>query len=133
MPEDLLPILYQRVADMTSAICASGRDECSRFCGRQYRCCEHKYCDLAARFAREKYGIELQPTGNPELPFMGEDGCTIPPYLRPICAIHVCTVSWAAKSHVENDPEKFRQYMSLRKQIGEEAQRQGKEAVNDVD
>jgi hypothetical protein len=64
---------------------------------------------------------------------MGENGCTVPPHLRPICAMHVCTVSWAPKSHVENDPAKLAEYFGLRKQIEKEARRQRKEAVNDVD
>jgi hypothetical protein len=47
--------------------------------------------------------------------------------------MHVCTVSWAPKSHVENDPAKLAEYFGLRKQIEKEARRQRKEAVNDVD
>jgi hypothetical protein len=130
---DVLPILYQKIADLTTPSCCNGTAECAKFAGNKYRCCERKYCDLAARFAKEKYGIELQATGNPDLPFMGETGCVVPPHLRPICAMHVCSVSWAPKSHVEGSSEKLREYMELRKQIDEEARRQDKEAVNDVD
>lgn len=130
---DLLPILYQKIADFTSSSCQNGTGECAKFAGKKYHCCEQKYCELARRFAKEKYNIDLQDTGNPDLPFMGENGCTVEPYLRPICAMHVCTVSWAAKSHVDGSQEKFQDYMRLRQQIDEEARRQGKEAVNDVD
>lgn len=131
--EDRLPILYQKIADLTSPSCHNGTAECSQFSGNKHRCCQAKYCELARRFAKEKYNVDLQDTGNPDLPFMSETGCTTSPYLRPICAMHVCTVSWAPKSHVENDPAKLAEYTGLRKQIDEEAKRQGKEAVNDVD
>jgi len=30
------------------------------------------------QYAKEKYGIDLQETSNPDLPFMGEHGCTVP-------------------------------------------------------
>lgn len=122
-----LPILYQKIADLTSSSCQNGTDECAQFAGNKYRCCEKQYCEEARRFAKEKYGIDLQETGNPDLPFMGEHGCSVEPYLRPICAMHVCTVSWAAKSHVEHDDRKFAEYRELRKQIEEESRRQGKE------
>src|SRR5437762_72690 len=102
MPDDLLPILYQQMANMTTLLCQSGSLECADFCDRQYRCCDKQYCGVAAAFAKEKYGIELQPAGNPDLPFMGEEGCAIPPYLRPLCTLHVCSISWAAKSTIMN-------------------------------
>lgn len=124
---DLLPILYQKIASMTASLCESGADECAQFSSRKYRCCERKYCEEARRFALEKYGIELQDTGNPELPFMGEQGCTVAPHLRPICAMHVCTWSWAGKSHIQHDKQKGWEYMALREQILEEARREDKE------
>lgn len=126
MPDDL-PILYQKIAGITGSLCASGKDECAKFSDRKYRCCDHKYCEEAVRFAREKYGVELQRTNNPDLPFMGDNGCTVAPHLRPICAMHVCTWSWAPKSHIEHDEQKSREYMELYYRIKDEEQKQGKE------
>jgi hypothetical protein len=118
---DTLPILYQQIAELTAPSCHNGTAECAQFCERKYRCCERQHCDAAARFAREKYGIELNETGNAELPFMSETGCVVPPHLRPICSLHVCTVSWADVAHA---PEG---YQELRDQILAEAKAQGKE------
>ncbi len=123
---DLLPILYQQMAEMTAPLCGSGSLECAQFCQKKYRCCEKQYCEATAKFAREKYGVELQPTGNPDLPFMGEHGCTVAPHLRPICTLHVCSISWAAKSSIENDEQKTKAYFDLRDRILAEARREGK-------
>jgi hypothetical protein len=127
---DLLPILYQRIADLTSPSCCNGTAECvcngtaecARFQDRKYRCCERQYCEQTRKFAKEKYGIDLLETGNAELPFMGEYGCTVPPHLRPVCAIHVCSYVWMEKE--QTAPEG---YVELREQIIAEAKRQGKE------
>jgi hypothetical protein len=123
MPDtkDPLPILYQKIADLTARSCCNGTGECAKFLGNKYRCCERQYCDLAARFARDKYGIELPATGNPDLPFMGKAGCVVPPHLRPVCALHVCTWSYAP---VATAPEG---YLELRSEILSEAVRQGKD------
>lgn len=119
---DLLPILYQRIADLTSPSCRNGTAECAKFVGNKYRCCEAQYCELTREFAKDKYGIDLQETGNPDLPFMGENGCTVPPHLRPVCAIHLC--SWAWCETTRTAPEG---YGELLEKILSEARAQGKE------
>src|SRR5258708_2687239 len=129
MPEDLLPILYQRMANITAPLCGSGSCECGQFADRQYRCCEKQYCEGTARFAWEKYGIDLQTTGHPELPFMGEHGCTVAPHLRPICTLHMCWISWAAQSSIEGNEQKTKAYFDLREDILTEARKQGKEPL----
>lgn len=118
---DLLPILYQRIAGMTAFSCRGGGAECAKFAGSKYRCCERQYCEMARKFAKEKYGIDLQDTGNPDLPFMGEAGCAVAPHLRPVCSLHVCTWSYAA---VSTAPEG---YGGLRAEILAEAAKQSKE------
>jgi hypothetical protein len=118
---DLLPILYQKIAELTSPSCCNGMAECAQFAARKYRCCERQYCEMARKFAKEKYSIDLQETGNPDLPFMGENGCTVAPHLRPVCSLHVCCFSWAVKSTA---PEG---YQELRDQILSEAKFQNKE------
>lgn len=124
---DPLPVLYEEIARLTGPLCGKTA-ECAAFRDRPTRCCERKYCDATARFALERYGITLEPTGHPDLLFMAEGGCVVPPYLRPICAVHVCSISWADHSHIENDPAKTRAYIELRRKITEEAARQGREA-----
>jgi len=86
--------MYEEIAAITRPLCLAGTG-CGDRASRPYRCCEKQYCDRAAKFARDGYGIELQPTGHPEIPFMGPSGCTIPLHLRPICTIHACAISWA--------------------------------------
>jgi hypothetical protein len=51
------------------------------------------YCDLASDFAREHWGVKLEPGWHPTLPFMGPAGCTVAPHLRPICTAHTCEVN----------------------------------------
>lgn len=76
-----LRILYQKMADLTLPKCKSCRVPIS--------CCSPEYCEIALEFAK-KQGEVLSPTQHPRLPLMGKDGCTAPPHLRPICAVHVC-------------------------------------------
>lgn len=120
---DLLPILYQKMSSITSPVCET---ECLQYRDKKYRCCEIKYCLLAAKFAKEKYGIELQPTGNKELLFMGERGCTVPPHLRPVCTIHVCPISYSDISCIGGSESRTTQYFDLRKEIENEAKLQNK-------
>jgi len=103
--------LYAEMAKFTEPICASGKDEC----GSPYRCCENKYCDIAAERARAE-GVELAPV-NDSIPFAGPHGCIVPPHLRPICTLHVCSISYAGKAHINHDPAKTARYFELRKQI----------------
>ena len=102
--------MYERISAMTKPLCLSG-EGCGDLAVRPYHCCERKYCDLAAKFAREGYEIELQPTGHPDLPFMGPEGCTVPLHLRPICTIHCCAITWAQRS--QDNPA----YFELRQRI----------------
>jgi hypothetical protein len=123
---DLLPVLYQKMAGLTNGYCANGQHECAQFKDLRFRCCGKKHCETAARFSKDKYGVDLPRTDNPELPFMGPNGCTVAPHFRPLCSVHVCSVSWAAHSHIGQDPEKLKEYFLLRAEIAAEAQRQDK-------
>lgn len=75
--------LYQQMSDLTQPLCASK-------CNVPQQCCSPEYCEMTIQHAKEKWGVELQPTGHPRLPLMGPSGCTAEPHLRPICTIHVC-------------------------------------------
>jgi hypothetical protein len=97
---------WQEVADLTHPKCGT--------CPGQgpNRCCDRIYCDEATRWAKDKWGIELKPTGyHPELPFMGPEGCVVPPHLRPICAVHVCD------SHYAHDGAFGQKYFDLRARL----------------
>lgn len=111
----LLHILYQQVSDITNPLCMSG-DGCGPLAEKPYHCCEKQYCDMAARYAKKYYDINLQPTGH-EITFMGEQGCTVPLHLRPVCTLHVCSITWAGTSTIQNDSEKTRKFLELRKEI----------------
>jgi hypothetical protein len=115
---DQLPILYQQMADITKPFCDAG---CAQFKGNQYRCCEKKYCELARRFAREHYEIELEDTGH-AIPFMGPRGCTVAPHLRPICTMHACPINYGPGVDVQT----MNHYYALRSQLAAEAERQNK-------
>jgi len=60
-------------------------------------CCDSTYCDMASQFARETWGVELQPVEGWEqskrLPFIGEQGCIVEPHLRPLCTVHHCDIN----------------------------------------
>ena len=83
--------LYDEMAKLTAP-------ECGKACGgfdalRPNRCCSGYYCEIAIAHAKKKWGVELAPTGHPTLPLMGEGGCVAAPHLRPICAVHVCSIN----------------------------------------
>lgn len=42
--------------------------------------------------ALEFFGVSLEETGHPTLPFMGPGGCTVAPHLRPVCSVHTCGI-----------------------------------------
>jgi len=106
--------MYEEIAAITQPLCLAGTG-CGDLANRPYHCCEKQYCDKAAKFARDGYGIELQPTGH-EIPFMGLAGCTVPLHLRPICTIHACSITWAAKSMIGGDAG-TNHYFALRQRI----------------
>ncbi len=116
---DPLKILYSEIAALTEPECSGG---CGGREQRPYHCCERKYCEVAREFAWTRYGLELQETGHPELPFMGESGCVVDAYLRPICALHVCGIAYGGGL----DEARSKEYYTLRNEIIDEGRRQGK-------
>lgn len=75
--------LSQKMADLTAPKCANE-------CNLPHSCCDPMYCEGAIDYAKKHWDVELQRTEHPKLPMMGEDGCTVPPHLRPMCTVHVC-------------------------------------------
>ena len=72
---------------------AHTRPECASTCVLPHSCCAPEYCESARLWALSEWGVELQETGHPRLPYMGESGCVVPPHLRPICTVHTCEVN----------------------------------------
>ena len=87
--------------EMTNAACKK--------CRIPFNCCSPEYCEIADEYS-QKQGISLQRTDHPVLPFMGPDGCIVPPDLRPICTVHVCNI----------DPDREARYFELREELSED-------------
>lgn len=103
-----LVVLYQQMAEHTAPIC-------SNKCKNKFSCCDKVHCEEAERFAREHYDIELKRTNHPDLPFMGESGCTVAPHYRPRCTMHTCSVSQIGFEPFDSAWNE--KYMRLRAQI----------------
>ncbi len=99
--------LSQKMFDLT-------KGECTR-CPKPHSCCDAVYCQAAANYAKGTWGIDLPKTNHPTLPFMGPQGCTVPPHLRPICTVHTCEVS--SLGFKRGDPEWTKRYFELREAI----------------
>jgi hypothetical protein len=117
MPSEVaqrLIVLSQQMADLTAPECA-GKGPGS--CRRPHSCCDEMYCESTRAYARESWHVELPETGHPTLPFMGPEGCTVAPHLRPLCTVHTCQI--ASLGFKPNDPEWTERYFELRNQLDE--------------
>lgn len=54
-----------------------------------FGCCT-KFACTASEVELRLLGIEIEKTDNPDLPYMGPNGCVIPPEYRPSCTMYVC-------------------------------------------
>lgn len=95
---------YQEIADVTKPKCGN--------CVVANSCCAPEFCDHAEKVAGQ-HGVKLERTGHKTLKFMGPNGCTVPPYLRPICSMHVCEM------HYARDAEFAEKYFELRSSVDE--------------
>lgn len=88
--------------------------DCNKFCNTK-TCCVNAYCERTQKFARETYGVELEPTGHPTLLFMTDTGCSVAPHLRPECTEYVCCI----RDHGgrSGDPVWTEKYYALRRKI----------------
>ena len=105
MTEELV-ILYQQMADLTRPKCGECRSPLS--------CCDEMYCHLAGEMIQEA-GLNVPTTGHPRLPYMGPNGCVVPPHLRPACTMHLCSIN-----SLGFDPKDLpftEKYFSLREKI----------------
>lgn len=100
-----LVVLYQELYQLTNPKCGA--------CRLPNSCCSQEYCELTMEYAREEWGVELQPTEHPTLPLMGEKGCTAAPHLRPQCTAHVC------EQHLMRPDEFAEKYFDLRDRVND--------------
>lgn len=105
------------IAALTASVCGNSPECAAQGYVGEYRCCSRLYCESARRYCQSK-GITLIDTGHPDLPFMGTDGCILPPEHRPICAIHTCQWSGSASPHC-GDPETTARYVELYKRAND--------------
>jgi len=107
--EDQLIILFQKMSEMTSPECAK--------CRNPHSCCDALYCQCAEIYAKDEWGVDLTPlkTDHPKLPFMGSDGCVVPPHLRPLCTMYTCDIN--SLGIKKGDPVWTEKYFTLREEI----------------
>ena len=107
--DNQLVVLFQKMYEMTNPECKSCRVPLS--------CCDALYCQCAEAYAHEEWGVDLNPlkTDHQTIPFLGKDGCVVPPHLRPLCTLHTCDINnLGIKS---GDPKWTEKYFELREQI----------------
>jgi len=110
MKNKLLQLIqaYQEMADFTLA-------DCRDYCKTAYSCCSAEYCKFTVDYAFEKYNIKLLPASNGPIPFIGPQGCVVPPYLRPVCTVHHCDIN--SVGFKKNCIEWTEKYYELRERI----------------
>jgi hypothetical protein len=70
----------------------------------------------------ERWNIDLSnlQTEHPSLPFMGTNGCVVPPHLRPVCTIHTCDIgSIGSKRDDDSESTWTNRYFELRDAIND--------------
>ena len=90
------------------------KGECVK-CTVPYSCCHEANCNFVIEYATKEYGVTLVPTKHPTLPLMGSNGCIAEPHLRPLCTVHVCSISGIGNKH--NDDEWVKKYAQLRAKL----------------
>lgn len=94
--------------DLLNQIHTLTQEKC-RNCGA---CCSPEYCEMAIELSEGT----LKSTGHSDLPLMGPQGCIAPPHLRPLCTLHLCTISGVGTS---GDEEWDSKYFALRDELSE--------------
>lgn len=105
-----LKILYQRMADLTAP-------ECANVCAVPHSCCDELACQITKSHAKEEYGIDLPeyPPNQKGTLYLGPNGCTVEPYLRPHCTLHTCQIN--GLGFKPNDTKWTKEYFKLRRKI----------------
>lgn len=100
--------LWTEMYEMTNAECKKCRVPLS--------CCSPEYCEMVEQDSQAQ-GIVLQRTDHPTLPFMGPDGCIVPPHLRPICTVHTCDIT--SLGFHRSNPDWTERYWKLRYRLSD--------------
>ena len=72
---------------------------------------------MAIQYAKEEWGVQLEPTSHSTLPLMGPSGCIAAPHLRPLCTLHTCAINGMGTS---GNPQWDEKYFNLRDLIDDE-------------
>lgn len=75
---------FKKLSDLTRQAC----DGCDHE-GKWHRCCGTIFCEQVKKDL-DATGIEIERPGPVGLPYMGPNGCVVPPHLRPVCTGYVC-------------------------------------------
>ena len=105
IPQKLID-MYEQMSELTNPKCATCKP-------RPYSCCERMYCDLASETISEA-GLYIEAIDEQELPYMRSEGCIVPPYLRPLCTMHTCSINAMG---FDKDMEWTKEYFKLRNKI----------------
>lgn len=117
--KEQLKILYKELYDLTNPLCKK--------CRAPQSCCSREYCDLVMIRVEELWQEDFSDVGkqyifNQNIPFMREDGCILPPHLRPMCTLHHCDINSVGffNPKLDSDSEiKTKKYFELREKIDE--------------
>lgn len=91
--------LFAEMAELTKPLCAQ--------CRVPNSCCSPEYCDFTeTNYPRNSKNLMLDENNN----------CLVPPHLRPMCTLHVCSVNSLG---FIKDPKINKQYFKLRDKINE--------------
>ena len=69
-------------------------------------------------FAKNKWDVELKPTGNRIL-LLGPNGCIAAPHLRPLCTIHTCEIASLGFKKNDTGGVWTEKYFALRGEISD--------------
>ena len=99
--------IFQELAAHTAPACAG--------CRVPPLCCSPDQCRITQSMAQDEFHVDLTPLIVPDspLPFLGPQGCVVPPHLRPTCSVHVCG------QHLSKDSDWTRRYWALREDAGD--------------
>jgi hypothetical protein len=109
LPRKALIQAYQDIANFTRKLCEK---HCITRDGHIGSCCDKMYCEIALERAAQ-YGIELKHVSQRPAFLLNDHGCTIDPWLRPMCAVHVCDKC------IYFNIEDYNEYFRLRNKVDE--------------
>lgn len=104
--KERLKKLFQELADLTNPLCGQ--------CRAPYSCCSPEYCWMAIETAKES-GETLTPIPGARVPLLGKNGCIAPPWFRPLCTFHLCSIN--SLGFIPGKPELTEQYFKIREEI----------------